>query len=284
VVAVAIVVVSFAAILIRLCTVSSAVIAAYRLGFAVIILLPFYVRNWRDRSMARRQVCLCILAGLFLSIHFLAWIESLKLTTVASSVMLVTTSPVFAASFAWIVLRERIGRKTLMAILLCIVGSITISRGAIDFGPEAFRGNLLAIVGAAGFGAYFVTGRAVRRTLGFLEFAFLAYAASALMLFAWAVVRKHSLSGFAPVNLVWILLLALGPQVFGHTALNWALKYLPAPKIAISVLGEPIGAALLAWLFFREAPGVGLLAGGILILCGVYLAMTERSMVVPPPA
>jgi drug/metabolite transporter (DMT)-like permease len=284
VVALAIVVVSFAAILIRLCTVPSAVIAAYRLWFASLMLLPFYVKRGRGCSVQLREVLLCLLAGVFLSVHFLAWIESLKLTTVASSVMLVTTSPVFAAVFAWLALREGIGKKTLVAIGLCVIGSVTISRGGMDLSAGALRGNLLAILGAAAFGAYFVTGRAARRTLGFLDFAFLAYTASAIMLIGWAVLRGHSFGGFAPVNYFWILLLALGPQVFGHTSLNWALKYLPAPKVVISVLGEPIGSALLAWLFFREVPGYSLLAGGVLIFYGVYLAMSEKPRPIPPAA
>jgi drug/metabolite transporter (DMT)-like permease len=283
VIALAIVVVSFAAILIRLCTVPSAVIAAYRLCIASLILLPFYVRKARGQSVKAGEVSLCILAGLFLSIHFLSWIESLKLTSVASSVMLVTTSPVFAAIFAWLLLKEGIGRKTLVAIVLCILGSVAISRGGVDLSQRALRGNVLAILGAAAFGAYFVIGRKVRRTLGFLEFAFLAYTASAVMLIGWMAACKHNFTGFEPVNYVWILLLALGPQVFGHTSLNWALKYLPAPKIVISVLGEPIGSALLAWLFFQEVPGYSLLAGGALILYGVYLAMTEKPKPMLPP-
>ncbi len=276
IIALAIVVVSFAAIIIRLCTVPTAIIAAYRLGFAVIILLPVYAAKGRQHSVSARQLGLTALAGFFLSLHFLFWIESLKLTTVASSVMLVTTSPIFAAVFAWLVLREGIGRKTMIAIVLCIAGSVIISRGGIDLRPEMLRGNVLAVLGAAAFGGYFVIGRKLRPVMGIVQFAFLAYAASAIILIAWAAVRGHEFTGFDPRNYVWFALLAIGPQVFGHTSLTWALKYIAAPKVAISVLGEPIGSALLAWVFFSEVPGYGLLIGGALVLYGVYLAMTER--------
>jgi drug/metabolite transporter (DMT)-like permease len=288
VVAFAIVVVSFAAILIRLCDAPTSVIAASRLSFATVLLLPFFVR-YRDRGGARgavtpsfRQVGLCSLAGLFLALHFLFWIESLKLTTVASSVMLVTTSPIFAAVFGWLALREAVGRKTLAAIGLCIIGSLIISRGAMAFGPGAVKGNLLALLGAAAFGAQFVIARSLRRSTGIIEYAFPVYLAASVILVAWALLRGHSFTGFAPVNYLWFFLLALGPQVFGHTSLSWALRYLPASKVAISVLGEPVGAALLAWVFFREVPGYGLFAGGALILYGVYLAITDKAATARP--
>jgi drug/metabolite transporter (DMT)-like permease len=276
IVASAVIVVSFAAILIRLCTVPTAVIAAYRLSIASLFLLPFFLAQARGGLITLRQVVLSIMAGLFLSLHFLFWIESLKLTTVASSVMLVTTSPIFAAVFGWFVLREGMGRKTLLAILLCFVGSAIISRGGVDLGSEALRGNIYAILGAAAFGAQFVIARSLRRTMGVIEYAFITYTASALMLLGWAALRGHRFAGFASINYLWFILLALGPQVFGHTSLNWALKYLPAPKVALSVLGEPIGSALLAWVFFAEVPGSALFIGGALILSGVYTAMTER--------
>ena len=277
IIAFAVAVVSFAAILIRLCTVSTAVIAAWRLSLASVILLPLYAGQKGWRQISGRQWWLCALSGLFLSLHFLFWIASLRLTTVASSVVLVTTSPIFAAIFAWIVLREGLRTRTMVAIGFCLLGGVIIGRGDMHLGRKELLGDLYALAGAAGFGAYFVTGRSVRRTVTFLPYVFSAYAFAALMLLAWAVLTRQHLTGFAPVNYLWLVLLALGPQVFGHSSLNWALGYLPAPKVAISVLGEPIGSALLAWLIFHEVPGLPLFIGGALILYGVYLAMSERN-------
>jgi drug/metabolite transporter (DMT)-like permease len=282
IVASAIVVVSFAAILIRLCAagpapISTAAIAAWRLALATLILLPLFVRSQGHKQVSPKRAWLGLLSGLFLSLHFLLWIESLRLTTVASSVVLVTTSPIFAAVFAWLVLRERPGLRTAVAIGFCMLGSFTIGRGDIHLGPEMLKGDLYALGGAAAFGAYFVTGRSLRRTMPFLPYVFMAYASAAVMLVAWALVTRQSLTGFAPANYLWLFLLALGPQVFGHSSLNWALGYLPAPKVAISILGEPIGSALLAWLVFHERPGVTLFVGGALILYGVYLAMSEKT-------
>jgi drug/metabolite transporter (DMT)-like permease len=272
----AIVAVSFAAILIRLCTAPTAVIAAYRLWFSSLMLLPVFVLKGKGCSVTPRQVVFCSIAGAFLSLHFLLWIESLSLTTVANSVVLVTTSPVFGAVFAWLFLRERIGRRTLVAIILCVAGSLIIGRRGASLGAENLRGDVYAILGAAAFGAQFVVARSVRRTMGLLEYVFITYTASALILIAVALLRGDSLTGLGSANYLWLFLLALGPQVFGHSSLNWALKYLAAPKVAVSILGEPVGSAILAWLFFSEVPGYGLFIGGALILCGVYLALTER--------
>ncbi|MGD9140267.1 MAG: DMT family transporter [bacterium] len=269
-------VVSFAAILIRLCTVPSAVIAAYRLSFASLILLPFFLKRAPGLQLTRRQLGLCALSGLFLSLHFLSWIESLKLTSVASSVVLVTTSPIFASAFAWLVLGEKLTRRTALAIIICFAGSFVIGRGDFNLGAESLKGDIYALMGAAAAGAYFTIGRDLRRGLGHIEYAFLTYSASAVILLAWAFGRGYEMSGFEPANYLWFALLAAGPQVFGHTSLNWALKYLPASRVTIFVLGEPVGSALLAWLFFKEVPGYTLLAGGALILYGVYVALSER--------
>lgn len=272
----AIAVVSFAAVIIRLCTVPSAVIAAYRLTFASLILLPFFLWRGRHMRITRRQMGLCVLSGFFLAIHFLSWIESLNLTSVASSVVLVTTSPIFASAFAWAVLGERLSRRTALAILICFAGSFIIGRGDLGLGAESLKGDVYALIGAAAAGAYFTIGRDLRKGLGHMEYAFLTYSAAAVMLLGWAFARGHEMSGFDPVNYVWFLLLAAGPQVFGHTSLNWALKYLPASRVTVFVLGEPIGSALLAWIFFKEVPGYSVLAGGALILYGVYVALSER--------
>jgi drug/metabolite transporter (DMT)-like permease len=275
VVAFAIVVVSFAAILIRLCTVPTAVIAAWRLAVASLVLLPLYAKAPGRHQVERKHLGLCVLSGLFLSLHFLLWIESLGLTTVASSVVLVTTSPIFAAVFGRLVLKEGLGRRSVAAIGLCLLGGLAIGRGDLDLGPGMLKGDLYALGGAAAFGAYFVIGRSVRRRMAFVPYVFLAYASAAVLLVAWALAGGHRLTGFAPINYLWLFLLALGPQVFGHSSLNWALGYLPAPKVAISVLGEPVGSALLAWAIFGEVPGPGLFLGGALILCGVYLALAD---------
>jgi drug/metabolite transporter (DMT)-like permease len=276
VIPVAIAVVSFAAIIIRLCTVPSAVIAAYRLTFASLILLPFFLARVRGLRIKGRQLVLCALSGCFLSIHFLSWIESLKLTSVASSVVLVTTSPIFASAFAYLALGEKLSRRTALAIAICFAGSFIIGRGDFGLGAESLRGDIYALIGAASAGAYFTIGRSLRRDLGHIEYAFLTYSAAAVLLLAWAFGRGHAMSGFEPVNYVWFLLLAAGPQVLGHTSLNWALKYLPASRVTVFVLGEPIGSALLAWLFFREVPGFSVLVGGVLILYGVYVALSHR--------
>ncbi|MGQ9602626.1 MAG: DMT family transporter [bacterium] len=279
VVLIAVAVVSFAAILIRLCDAPSAVIATYRLGLSVLIMLPAYAYRSHFSSLPRigiSDLAWCSLAGLFLSIHFLSWIESLKYTSVANSVVLVTTSPIFASIFAWIFLKESPGRRTIFAIAMCLAGSMTIGKSGLTGEGGALKGDLLALIGASAFGAYFVVGRKVRRSMDFMQYVFHAYLASSLILLAYSLIGGYSLKGYRSDNYLWFFLLAAGPQVFGHSSLNWALKYLPAPKVAVSILGEPIGSSILAWIFFKEIPTPFLFAGALLILTGTYLALTEK--------
>ncbi len=280
VVLIAVGVVSFAAILIRLCDAPSAIIAAYRLVFSVIIMLPVYAYRSKSYSLPkirRTDILMCSLAGLFLSIHFLSWIESLKYTSVADSVVLVTTSPIFASLFAWMFLRESPGKRTIVAIAMCMGGSLTISQSGMTGNPGVLKGDILALIGASAFGAYFVVGRKLRQSMDFIQYIFYAYLASAALLFVYALIGGYSFGGYRSDNYLWFFLLAAGPQVFGHSSLNWALKYLPAPKVAISILGEPIGSAILAWIFFKEVPSRFLFAGAVLILTGTYLALSEKT-------
>jgi drug/metabolite transporter (DMT)-like permease len=153
---------------------------------------------------------------------------------------------------------------------------VIIGRGGVNLNIDTLKGNIFAILGAAAFGAQFVIARSARQKMGFLDYVFITYTASAFILIGFALFRGHSFTGIGSANYLWLVLLAVGPQVFGHSSLNWAIRYLPAPKVAISVLGEPVGSALLAWVFFAEVPGYGLFIGGALILYGVYLALTER--------
>lgn len=159
---------------------------------------------------------------------------------------------------------------------MCLAGSVTIGKGGLTGEGEALKGDLLALIGASTFGAYFVVGRKVRRSMDFMEYVFHAYLASSLILLAYSLICGYSLKGYRSDNYLWFFLLAAGPQVFGHSSLNWAMKYLPAPKVAVSILGEPIGSSILAWIFFKEIPTRFLFAGALLILTGTYLALTEK--------
>jgi drug/metabolite transporter (DMT)-like permease len=262
---------------------SSLAIAAYRLGLATLILLPIaWLRHRREiRGLKAADWAWLLASGLFLAVHFGTWITSLEYTSVASSVALVSTSPLWVAIFAWIVWREPLRAPLVMGLGLALAGSIIISlaeaQSAISSRP--FLGNILALVGALAVSGYWLIGRRLRRSLDLVPYVTVVYGTAGLLLVAAALFFRQPLSGFPPATYVWFLLLALLPQLLGHSSFNWALRHLPAAYVALATLGEPIGATILALLLLAEVPSPLKVAAAVLILAGIYLALGQR-----PPA
>ena len=274
-------IVSTAAILIRFAQqagMPSLTVAAGRLGVAALILAPIVA--WRSgpqlRRLSRRDVLLGGLSGAFLAAHFAAWITSLAYTSVASSVALVTTNPLWVGVVSMLIFRERLSAGTLGGIALTLAGGILIfisDSGAADsHNPDPLLGNVLALVGAFTASGYFLVGRSVRSRLSLLVYVWLSYSTAALLLVAAVWASGAPVLGFPPVAYLALLALAIGPQLLGHTSFNWALRYLSATFVAVAILGEPIGSALLAFLIFDERFAPLQLSGFVLLLIGIYLA------------
>lgn len=270
--------VSVAALFIRLADAPALTIAAYRLAFASLPLALF--TSWRKRSelvqLWRVDRGSAMLSGICLAGHFATWVASLSYVSVASSVALVTTSPFFVAAFAFLFSAERTSRRMLLAICVCALGGVVIGAADFGLGAQALLGDGLALTGAAFAAAYFALGRQMRARVSVSVYISAVYTIAAVSLLTATVALQQPLIGFAPRTWLMFLLLALVPQLLGHSALNWALGYLSAPFVAIAVLGEPVLATLLAALFLAERPGLERVAGGALILAGVYLAMREE--------
>lgn len=281
---------STAAILIRLAQASapSLLIAAGRMGVASLILLaPAVLRHRRAWArLTRPQLIEALLAGALLAVHFATWITSLELTSVASSVVLVSTAPLFVALLSRPVLREAVPRPVWLGVALATAGGVAVAvldacagAGAgcmagslLPSGEAALRGDALALIGGAAAAGYFLIGRRLRAQLPLLVYITATYSAAAVLLAVTALA-----AGLRPLGLpaqAWLIiaLLALGPQVLGHSSLNWALRYVPAAVVSLALLGEPIGSTLLAALLFREVPGPAALLAMALILAGIALA------------
>ncbi len=266
--------VSAAALFVRLADAPALSTAAYRLLFAsgpTLALLP--LRGRRELPALRRADWIwLLLSGVCLALHFATWIASLEMTTVSSSVALVTTSPLFVAGF--VLLRgEQVSRGTLLAMLVCLAGGLVIGAADIGAGSRALGGDLLALAGAAFAGAYFALGRRLRAVTSVTTYIGTVYPIAAVALTAAAIGGGQRLSGFSGQTWLMFALMALVPQLLGHSSLNWALGYLSAPFVAIAVLGEPVIATVLAALFLGELPGLLRIAGGVVVLAGVYLGL-----------
>lgn len=266
--------ISSAAVLIKLCRAGPLAVAFYRLGLASLVLWPFFIARRGWRAFDRKKLAGALLSGLFLAMHFGLWLYSLEFTTVASSVVLVTLNPLFVGILGWLFLGERVGWRLWAAIVLVIAGGLMISGGALQAGGRAMAGNLLALGGALMASLYLLAGRRLRQGLGVVEYATVCYTATALLLLAAGLSAGERLWGFGGRTWALFLALALGPQILGHTVFNWGLRFLPVSRIAMMIVAEPIGATVLAFLLLGQSPTTGEIAGGILILGGVYLSAT----------
>jgi len=250
-------------------------IAAGRLVLASAILTPVALARGAPRelrALGRRDLLFALLAGVALAVHFATWISSLSLTTVASSVVLVETNPLFVALASHFLLRERVSRLTAVGIVVAVVGGALVSLGDFTLSGWALLGDLLALVGGLMAAAYFLFGRRLRQRLSIVAYIWPVYAAAAVVLLAICWLSGQRLSGYTPATYLMILLLAVGPQLLGHSSLNYALGQLPATLVTVAALGEPVGSAVLALLLLGEVPGWPVLAGGVLILVGIALA------------
>ena len=277
----AVAVVSTASILIRLAQAegaSSLTIAAVRLGLAAAILAPFaWLKAGREiMLLGRRELGLCLLSGMFLAMHFWTWISSLEYTSVASSAALVTTNPLWVGLASAVLLRESPAPAALAGIALTVVGSVLIfaadSGGSEGAATNPLLGNTLALIGAISASGYLLVGRALRTRISLTAYVWLAYTVAAMLLGVALAASGASLSALPAPAWGLMLLLAIGPQLFGHTAFNWAVRRLTATFVAIAILGEPVGAALLAWFFFEEGFTTLQLAGFVILLAGIFVA------------
>jgi len=276
---VAMVSISFASIFIKWSESAPFVIASYRLGLTCLILLPVLLYSGAHRTIAsfrRDEWALVLLSGIALSFHFGLWIVSLSLTLVSTSVILVTSHPLFVAAVSHFLMKDRVRRVATVGVVVAFSGVCIISLNDYALGGSTLMGDLLAFLGGLCAGIYFLSGRAARRTMPLTPYVFSVYGVSALVLFVAAVAAGDDYLVTDGRELTIFMLLAIVPTIFGHTMFNYALKKVPAYIVSTSVLGEPVGASLLAFLLLPgEVPTVWIMVGGALVVGGLYIVMTR---------
>ena len=229
-------------------------------------------------KLSPAEVALALLSGLLLAAHFAFWISSLDYTSVMSSVVLVSTNPFFVGVASVLLLRESLGRGTVIGIIVAAAGGALIGLSDLGAGgAESLRGDLLALAGAAAVSGYLLIGRRLRAKLSLIGYIGFVYTTAAVALLVLAAVMGTSLGGYSLRAYILIALLAAGPQLIGHSSFNWALKYVSATFVTITVLAEPIGATLLAIPVLAQVPSPIKLAGGVLVLAGIYLAARQEA-------
>jgi len=280
--AVAVFAVSTSAILIRWSKAPSIVAAFYRVLLTTLLLAP--VAMWRQRSafrrLAWRDLAGGALAGVALAVHFAAWFESLAWTSVAASVTLVQSQPLFVAAAAPLLLDERVGPRTVAGIVVAVAGIAGMSAadllGVGVLGPNPLYGNALALLGALAMAGYVLAGRSIRQRLALLPYVIVVYTVAAVTLLVVLGFQGVALTGYPPREWLLFLGMAVGPGVFGHTVVNWALGHLESSVVSASLLGEPLGSTVLALVLLGEVPGVATVVGGVVVLIGIVVTARAR--------
>ncbi len=266
----------------------SLVIAALRMSIATVLIAPIALtRHWDEiKRFTRTEMLLGVFSGIFLALHFATWITSLEYTSVASSVVFVGTGPLWVALLSPMLLKEHISRVAIVGLALAVVGGAIIGLADAcvwDGGlvcqslqdalqGRAMWGNFLALMGAWAVTGYLIIGRKLRAGTSLVPYIFLVYGMAAVTLVIILFVSGNTPFGYEAKTYGWIFLLAAIPQLIGHTTYNWALKYLNATLVAVTVLGEPIGSATLAFFLLNETPALMTMIGGALILVGIFLS------------
>lgn len=264
--------------------VPSLLIAAARMTIASLVLTPIVFSRYRSQLplLSRNQLIMAACSGFFLALHFATWIKSFEYTIVLVSVVLVSTSPLWAAMLEVIFLRARLSRVILLSLIVGIAGSVIVAlpneESAItSLGNNPILGSLLALSGAVAVSIYYVIGRKLRSSLSLLPYIWLVYGCAAIILIIVVVLSGTPITGYSFQGYLWLVVMALVPQLIGHSSFNFALKYFPASYVGIAGQLEPVLSAILAFLLFTEKPASVQIIGSIIILSGVILASLSQS-------
>lgn len=270
--------VSWAAIIIKACDAPATAIAFYRMLFAVALLFPFAVTYYRKsfREFTVKIFGAAVLAGFILGWHLFFWIESLNHTSISSSVVLVTTQPIFVAMLTGIFLKEKAGMKGIAAITMAIIGTFLIAGFDFSLEKDYLWGDILALLGALMAAGYLFTGRVVSTRVGIFPYIFTVYSASALTLGIILFISGELFRGYEPSNYFYFFLLAAIPTLIGHSLYNYIIRHVKAFKVGLSIAGEPVLASIWAIFIFAEYPSTGTLLGGFLIIASLILVFTEK--------
>ena len=255
--------------------VSPLAIAFYRMAIATILLAPAALARHRNEivALSRKELLLILASGFCLAIHFGAWISSLTYISIATSVILVNTHPLFVVVASYFFLGEKPSKSVWLGTAIGFLGMLIISKEGLSNAEFGLKGDLLAILGALAVVGYFIIGRKVRSRVSLLAYVTPLYLVCSTILFIWAQLTDSRLY---PYDIqVWLLFLALAivPTIFGHTVFNWAIKHVRPSTISLAFLGEPVVASVLAFIFFKQTPSIETYAGGALVLAGIYLTM-----------
>jgi len=277
--------VSFAAIFIKLADAPPSVVSALRMIFATLLVIPYALFSSRFkveiRQLTRREMALLFLSGVLLSLHFLAWITSLSLTGITSSIVFVTTSPLFVALFSVLIMKEKVTRSFWAGLIISTAGILIMAGGNILNSDGFWKGAILAVAGAVAAAGYFIVGGRLRVRLSLITYILPVYLTAAVILSIAVPLSGERFSGHHTGCYIYCFLMAAVCQLAGHTVFNWALRRVRATIVTLAILGEPVGTTLLAYFILEKVPAVAEVAGGVFVLAGIFTAINRNQRLTP---
>ena len=266
--------ISLSAIFVKYSTAPSAVTAAFRLSWTVLLMSPVVWLNKAVREemlrVPKRELGFSVLSGLFLAIHFVLWFESLQHTSVASSTSIVCTEVIWVALGYCLFLKGRLSKKAVLAIIVTFTGSVAIACADSSAGAVHVYGDILALVSAVAVAVYTLFGRIVRNSVSTSVYTYVVYVSCAAVLLAACMVQNYPLFGYGMSAVVVGLLLSVFSTILGHSIFSWCLKYFSPAFVSASKLCEPVVASIIAVFLFSELPSLLQVFGGAMIIGGVY--------------
>ncbi|WP_390629264.1 DMT family transporter [Bacillus litorisediminis] len=263
--------VSTSAIFVKLAEAPSGVTAFYRLLFSVLLMLPVFLLKYvgEVKHITRKDWLFSSISGVFLAFHFILWFESLNYTSVASSTVLVTLQPLFAFIGGALFFKERITAAMIASGIIAITGSVLISWGDFRISGIALWGDFLALIACALITFYLFFGQSVRKRVSLMTYTFIVYSVSTITLFFYILIKQEPLAPYSSLQWMYFLLLAIVPNLLGHTLFNWSIKFVSTSIISIAILFEPVGATILAYYILGEAVVLTQILGGSIVIIGI---------------
>lgn len=277
VLAIGVVSVSTSAIFVKMSSAPSGVMAFYRMLFSILIMLPVFLLKYAHelRHITKRDWIFSSIAGVFLAFHFILWFESLNYTSVASSTVLVTLQPMFAFVGTYFFFNEKFTARAIICGLMALAGSFIISWGDFKISGSALYGDILALIACALVTAYLMFGQTVRQRVSLITYTFVVYTISTITLFFYVVMKNEPFFPYPTSDWVYFILLALIPNLLGHTLFNWTIKWLSTSTISMAILLEPVGATILAYYVLGEGIISSQIIGGIIIIAALGFFLLE---------
>jgi drug/metabolite transporter (DMT)-like permease len=270
--------ISFAPILVRFSDTPVSVQGMYRMLFTILIMLPFGTKQIPQlRIISKKDWALLGIAGFFLALHFLLWMESLNYTSIASSTIILSLEPVFVMIGAYFFFKDRIGTFALIGLIVALIGAICVGSGDISLSAKAFKGDLLSLTGTIAIVVNMLIAKRILSRVPSFLYSMIVFAVAFVSFTMYNLTMDFNFTGYPAKEWMIFVLLAIVPTVLGHMIFNWLLQYVKPTTISITVLAEPVGSSLLGMLIFKEMVTSFQLAGGAFIIIGLLLYMRSES-------